>query len=114
MKFQRSRGKENQRGFNRHCLGVGATLTAVPAGSSQGAGFGKNPSPHESTELDLSEYEPLCDCGLAHQYQRGGQVPVDCPLVDWWLLLFPGGIDWAFMTELPQGPRFACPLRASV
>jgi hypothetical protein len=34
-------------------------------------------------------------CGMAHQYQHGGGVPVDCPPVDWWLFLFPGGIDWS-------------------
>ncbi len=33
--------------------------------------------------------------GMAHQYQSGGQVPVDNPPVDWWLFLFPDGIDWA-------------------
>jgi hypothetical protein len=37
--------------------------------------------------------------GLAHQYQRGGLVPVDSPPVDWWLFLFPGGIDWAALDE---------------
>jgi hypothetical protein len=39
--------------------------------------------------------------GMAHQYQRGGQVPVDNPPVDWWLFLFPEGIDWAAMDERP-------------
>jgi hypothetical protein len=43
----------------------------------------------------------LCACGLAHEYQRGGQVPVDCPPVDWWLFLFPAGIDWAALDEKP-------------
>jgi hypothetical protein len=43
----------------------------------------------------------LCPCGLAHEYQRGGRVPVDCPPVDWWLFLFPGGIDWAALDEEP-------------
>jgi hypothetical protein len=38
--------------------------------------------------------------GLIHQYQGGRGAPVDCPPVDcppldWWLFLFPGGIDWA-------------------
>ena len=37
--------------------------------------------------------------GMAHQYQRGGLVPVDNPPVDWWLFLFPEGIDWAAMDE---------------
>jgi hypothetical protein len=40
-----------------------------------------------------------CGMGLAHQYQRGGPVPVDSPPVDWWLFLFPGGIDWAALDE---------------
>jgi hypothetical protein len=43
----------------------------------------------------------MCACGLAHQYQRGGRVSVDCPPVDWWLFLFPGGIDWAALDEEP-------------
>ena len=37
--------------------------------------------------------------GMAHQYQGGGLVPVDNPPVDWWLFLFPEGIDWAAMDE---------------
>jgi hypothetical protein len=43
----------------------------------------------------------LCPCGLAHEYQRGGRVHVDCPPVDWWLFLFPGGIDWAALDGEP-------------
>ena len=39
--------------------------------------------------------------GMAQQYQSGGQVPVDNPPVDWWLFLFPEGIDWASMDDLP-------------
>ncbi len=39
--------------------------------------------------------------GMAHQYQSGGQVPVDNPPVDWWLFLFPEGIDWAAIDGLP-------------
>jgi hypothetical protein len=33
--------------------------------------------------------------GLVHQYQDRHGAPVDCPPVDWWLFLFPDGIDWA-------------------
>lgn len=43
----------------------------------------------------------FCACGLAHQYQRGGHAPVDCAPVDWWLFLFPGGIDWAALDASP-------------
>jgi hypothetical protein len=39
--------------------------------------------------------------GMPHQYQSGGQVPVDNPPVDWWLFLFPEGLDWAAMDERP-------------
>ena len=42
-----------------------------------------------------------CGMGMAHQYQSGGQVPVDNPPVDWWLFLFPEGIDWAAIDEHP-------------
>jgi hypothetical protein len=40
-------------------------------------------------------------CGLAHQFQYGGEdkIPVDCPPMDWWLFLFPDGIDWAAWDE---------------
>ena len=33
--------------------------------------------------------------------RAGGQVPVDNPPVDWWLFLFPEGIDWAAMDGDP-------------
>jgi hypothetical protein len=39
--------------------------------------------------------------GLVHQYQVGHRAPVDCPPVDWWLFLFPDGIDWASLDEEP-------------
>jgi hypothetical protein len=39
--------------------------------------------------------------GLVHQYQGRHGAPVDCPPVDWWLFLFPGGIDWASLAEEP-------------
>jgi hypothetical protein len=32
--------------------------------------------------------------GLVHQYQGRHAAPVACPPLDWWLFLFPGGIDW--------------------
>jgi hypothetical protein len=38
--------------------------------------------------------------GLAHQYQHGlADIPVDCPPVDWWLFLFPEGIEWCSLDE---------------
>lgn len=39
--------------------------------------------------------------GLAHQYQRGGDVPVDNPPVDWWLFLYSSGYDWGALDEQP-------------
>ena len=39
--------------------------------------------------------------GLVHQYQGRHGAPVDCPPVDWWLFLFPDGIDWASPAEEP-------------
>ena len=38
---------------------------------------------------------------MVHQYQGGHRAPVDCPPVDWWLFLFPDGIDWAALDEEP-------------
>ncbi len=38
---------------------------------------------------------------LVHQYQGGHRAPVDCPPVDWWLFLFPDGIDWEALDEEP-------------
>lgn len=40
-------------------------------------------------------------CGLAHQYDRVGGVRVDRPPVDWWLFLFPQGIDWGCLSGKP-------------
>lgn len=40
-------------------------------------------------------------CGLVHQYGSTESVRVDCPPVDWWLFLFPQGIDWASLTDQP-------------
>jgi hypothetical protein len=42
-----------------------------------------------------------CGMGMAHQYQRGGAIPIDNPPFDWWLFLFPQGIDWAALDEEP-------------
>ena len=39
--------------------------------------------------------------GLIHQYEGRHSAPVDCPPVDWWLFLFPDGIDWASLAEEP-------------
>jgi hypothetical protein len=35
-----------------------------------------------------------CHCGLVHQFQQREEIRVDNPPVDWWLFLFPDGIDW--------------------
>ena len=42
-----------------------------------------------------------CGMGMTHEFQRGEEVPVDNPPCDWWLFLFPGGIDWAAMDDNP-------------
>jgi hypothetical protein len=39
--------------------------------------------------------------GLVHQYQGRHNGRLDCPPVDWWLFLFPDGIDWASLDERP-------------
>jgi hypothetical protein len=39
--------------------------------------------------------------GMAHQFQRGGQVPIDNPPYDWWLFLWPEGQEWAAIDEQP-------------
>jgi hypothetical protein len=39
--------------------------------------------------------------GLVHQYQGYHGAPVDCPPLDWWLFLFPDGIDWASLDDEP-------------
>jgi hypothetical protein len=36
-----------------------------------------------------------------HQFQWGHEIQVDCPPVDWWLFLFPDGIDWQGMNTDP-------------
>jgi hypothetical protein len=35
------------------------------------------------------------------RFQNRVEIAVDCPPVDWWLFLFPGGIDWASLAEEP-------------
>jgi hypothetical protein len=39
--------------------------------------------------------------GMVHQFQTAHDAPVDCPPMDWWLFLFPDGVDWASMSEEP-------------
>ena len=39
--------------------------------------------------------------GMAHQYQRGGEVPVDNPPNDWWLFMSPTGYDWGALDDKP-------------
>lgn len=39
--------------------------------------------------------------GLVHQFQEGTQIRVDCPPVDWWLFLFPDGINWQAPNDEP-------------
>jgi mannitol/fructose-specific phosphotransferase system IIA component len=47
-------------------------------------------------ERELLGSTALGDYGLAHQFQHGdAEIPVDCPPVDWWLFLFPEGLDWS-------------------
>ena len=221
MKAQeRSTTQENRRGFVRHCFGVGASLAAIPVGSSQAAWSRKVELPNGTVEAGLIEYERILShtdsmhifgnprswslvsqglhpfapervvvlpcgahsvygdrCGrdlrrqidkqidcmqplyiegvdpkkwfpdckresiywmmdvmtghygvssffehwvvglagrekifgstacngwsLAYDYQRGGEVPVDNPPVDWWLFLYPSGYDWGSLDEQP-------------
>ena len=32
--------------------------------------------------------------GVVHQFQKGDEIQVDNPPLDWWLFVFPEGIDW--------------------
>jgi hypothetical protein len=42
----------------------------------------------------------MTDFALAHQFQHAdGEVAVDCPPVDWWLFLYPGGVDLASLDD---------------
>jgi hypothetical protein len=51
---------------------------------------------------ELLGVEAFQGCALAHQFQhKGGAVTVECPPVDWWLFLFPGGIDWSALDDEP-------------
>jgi hypothetical protein len=47
---------------------------------------------------------------LLHQFQTPGPASVDSPPVDWWLLLFPDGLDWDALDAAPVyamlGPVF--------
>jgi len=45
--------------------------------------------------------------GLAHQFQHVGEVEVDCPPQDWWLILSPEGIDWESLSGEPVHMLFA-------
>ena len=45
--------------------------------------------------------------GLAHQFQYRGEVEVDCPPVDWWLILCPDGVDWESLEDEPVHILFA-------
>lgn len=42
----------------------------------------------------INEPEAGQHLGFLPRFQGRGQVPVDCPPVDFWLFLFPEGIDW--------------------
>lgn len=65
------------------------------------------PEVFEDWVVGLAERESLGSSamgghwGLVHQYEGGHGAPVDCPPVDWWLFLFPDGIDWASLAEEP-------------
>jgi hypothetical protein len=48
-----------------------------------------------------------CCFGLAHQFQGGAEVEVDCPPIDWWLILCPDGIDWESLDGEPVHMLFA-------
>lgn len=39
--------------------------------------------------------------GLLHQFQDDGMVPLVNAPVDWWLVLFPGGIEWEAVDGKP-------------
>ena len=65
------------------------------------AGHYDRPDLFEPWVVGLARRESLASsslgdqCGIAHQFHSTGEVRVDCPPVDWWLFLFPEGIDWA-------------------
>lgn len=59
------------------------------------------PNLFEDWVCELANREAIASTGLdgnfgmAIQFQMRGNVRVDCPPVDWWLFVFPEGIDWA-------------------
>ena len=59
------------------------------------------PDLFEEWAVELADRESLSPpktgrhVGLAYQYQYRGEVAVDCPPLDWWLVLIPDGLDWA-------------------
>jgi hypothetical protein len=72
------------------------------------AGHYRSPALLEEWVAGLAGREILgstayCGMGFAHQYQysQGGRVPLDCPPIDWWLFLYPDGVDWAALDEEP-------------
>lgn len=45
--------------------------------------------------------------GLIHQFQDDGLVQPTNGAVDWWLILFPGGIEWGAVDDKPVFGMFA-------
>ena len=39
--------------------------------------------------------------GLLHQFQDNQQIRLETPPVDWWLFLFPNGIEWDAIDDQP-------------
>ncbi len=75
-------------------------------------GYYHRPDLFEDWALGLAGREALGSTqlgdqfGLAHQFQHRGQVRVDCLPMDWWLILCPGGIDWASLDGEPVHALF--------
>jgi hypothetical protein len=72
------------------------------------AGHYRSPALLEEWVAELAGREILgstayTGMGFAHQYQHShdGRVPLDCPPIDWWLFLYPDGVDWAALDEEP-------------
>jgi hypothetical protein len=64
--------------------------------------------PHLPTwAIELAKRETLGSSGvgrgfaLLHQFQDDGLVQLRNPPVDWWLVLFPGGIEWGALDGNP-------------
>jgi len=57
-----------------------------------------------------------CGVAMPHQYQRQtpGLVPVQCPPADWWLFLYPRGMDWNALDEQPIYAVFTLVFRHGV